>query len=761
VTQAPGRLGKRPELLTLLGVSGAVLLSLALHLWQLDRTGLRGDEAVYAGQAAVLADAPGYSRHFLLVSRGSSNFLLHQELLSLVYRVVGVSDLAARLVSAVLSTATVGVVFLAGRTLYGRRAGLLAAMLLAVSAYALSLGRLALLDPMITLLFALALLMLALWDRGKQPVWLALFAASVSLAIQAKVVGVLLAGVFLGHLVITGSWRSLTRRAVLLAALLFVVCFAPALVQLLRSSDQLTTMLSSSILRRSHVPWYYYGRILLTYEGPLLPVVWVAGVLLALARRRRADVLPLLVVALGIAFFQLYPLKAFNYVLVLVPALCVLGGRALAELRVPRLAAPSAALPLTAALGLILVALPHLKAVLQDNTAAGLREASEWLSHNARPQDGVMTLSHGSAQYTFAFYGHHDAYPYGRFQLATVEPGGRVVKPAPDPLGGTPRDWVTTYPERLLQSGKVRYLAFYNNRLAGLTPQAEDQVSDEPIVETSTQRRFQQLIATYGGELRHTVRQGRDPVVWIYEVRRQRPRPIGSFSVAGELLRLEATGFQRQSDVAVRYRGKRVGSARTDESGSLHAAFPLPSGLGTQYRLIATDAGGNYLSLTGLPRPHGDFTMQGNRVLTVAHGFAPGAHITATYHGRRVGAGITDGQGKLRLSFPLPTGTRPRYRLEIADRVGNHVVLTQLPSPRVSATSDAAHIRAVGSGFAAGELVQLSYHGLPVGSARTDGKGRFSTSFRMPRSLQAAYLLRATDAAGYTATVGGLKAAGR
>ncbi len=78
------------------------IISLAafLRFWELGRVGLRGDEAVYAGQAAVLAGAKEYGRFFILQSRGDSNFLLFQEVVSVVYRVTGVSDLSARAVAA-------------------------------------------------------------------------------------------------------------------------------------------------------------------------------------------------------------------------------------------------------------------------------------------------------------------------------------------------------------------------------------------------------------------------------------------------------------------------------------------------------------------------------------------------------------------------------------------------------------------------------------------------------------------------------------
>src|SRR6266511_1482557 len=61
-------------------------LAASLRLWNLGGVGFRGDEAVYAGQSAVLSGAQAMRRHFILLSRGNSNFLLYQHAVALVFR---------------------------------------------------------------------------------------------------------------------------------------------------------------------------------------------------------------------------------------------------------------------------------------------------------------------------------------------------------------------------------------------------------------------------------------------------------------------------------------------------------------------------------------------------------------------------------------------------------------------------------------------------------------------------------------------------
>jgi 4-amino-4-deoxy-L-arabinose transferase-like glycosyltransferase len=202
--RAGGRRGRR----VLGGAALAVIVGVGalLRFWNLGRVGFRGDEAVYAGQAALLAGAEELKRYFILMSRGNSNFLLYQRIVSVGYRAFGVSDVLPRAVAATFSTATIPVVFATARTLYTRRVALAAALLLAASSYSVMLGRLALLDATLTFLVAVAMGCLAKWERTSRPAWLYGFGAATALAIQAKIVGLLLLPVLAVYLLVA-RWR--------------------------------------------------------------------------------------------------------------------------------------------------------------------------------------------------------------------------------------------------------------------------------------------------------------------------------------------------------------------------------------------------------------------------------------------------------------------------------------------------------------------------------------------------------------------------
>jgi hypothetical protein len=570
-----------------LALCGILTLAGGLRLWDLHAIGLRGDEAVYAGQAAVLAGDARLQPYFVLISRGNSNFLIYQGILALFYALFGVNDTLPRLVSAGFSVATIVITYELGRTLFSRWQGLVAALLLGASSYALALDRLALLDTTLTFFFTGMLLCAAKWMRSSRPIWLYACAAAAALAMQTKVVGVL-AVLIVALCTLTVHPRpALNRRVLAGAAAMFGLFLTPSLIQVVQNQAIIVQFLSQSIRRVSAVPWHYYLTLLIGYEGYVLPLIWLAGVLVALWRRTFGDRLAVLWLLLVAAFHQLYPLKAFNYLLPLTPALALLGARALDALAATPLRRAAPALALVAVLG---GSVGPVGTVLHGSDFAGLREAGQWLGANTPPGSGTMIMSRGSAQFALAFYAQRPAYPFGRFWLSTVLPGGAILHPRP-PAQGTPTDWVRYWPARLIQNGTVRYLVYHTN--SGDDPPAE------PLVQTSTERKFRELIEAYGGRLIHTIYHNHEGRVWIYEVRERQPQPHLTFSTDGRQIEVEGLGFRRNSRVTLYYNHSPIATQSTDEIGAFALTLPLMERIQPRYQLVAVDTAGNDAALTG------------------------------------------------------------------------------------------------------------------------------------------------------------------
>jgi hypothetical protein len=588
---------------TTLILAGILLVAAALRLWALGKVGLRGDEAVYTGQAAILAGDHEASRYFVLISRGNSNFLLYQYFVSLAFAVAHVSDVIARVVAALFSVGSVLVTFALAKALYGRITGVLAAGFLALSAYAVLLGRLAFLDSTVVFFFVLTLLFYVHALRTGRTLWLYAFAASAALAMQAKTTGGLVLVICFLHLAMTGQLRRISVRRWLGAFGIFLVFLTPALLEIGATLGDLTYVLSGGARRTSDVPWFYYFEKVTLYEGIVIPLLWLAGLLVAIKRRTSADRLVILWIVVVASFLHIYPLKGFNYFLPLIPAFAILAGsatrRGIAYIRLVsarrfRISTPAQIPAVTTALLLILVgAYIPLMRVVNNDDFAGLREAGYWLRSHTAPTAGVMTVSNGSAQYALSFYGHRDAFPFGRFRLATVLPGGRIL--ASRANGDTPpKDWVEEWPPRLIESGRVSYLVYFTNE--------GDDPPDEPIVRSAVQKQFRSLIQDYGGRLVYTYYHEHEGRVWIYKVtRRLREARLG-VRVRQRRIHVTGRGFTIGSRLKVHYHNAVVGTTRTDGEGAFSTTFSLPAHVRarSKYFLVATDQTGIYASLTGL-----------------------------------------------------------------------------------------------------------------------------------------------------------------
>jgi hypothetical protein len=252
----------------------------------------------------------------------------------------------------------------------------------------------------------------------------------------------------------------------------------------------------------------------------------------------------------------------------------------------------AAVAPVAAAVVLFAVSIvPTVKATQRDSFF-GLREAARWLDQNTPQNTGVMTLSKGSAQYAISFYAKRDAYPFGRFRLATVFPGPRVKSPRPDPSGAPSRDWVDYWPPRLIAARQVSYLIYYTDE--------GDDPPEAPIVDSEQQQRFRNFIETYGGQLVHTVRRNHEGRAWIYRVSELLPQPKVSYARRGNEVVVKGDGFRFNSHVEIYYHRVPRGSFPTDANGSLSASFPLPFRVHPKYWLVAIDDTGNVASGTGL-----------------------------------------------------------------------------------------------------------------------------------------------------------------
>src|SRR3954447_7452275 len=127
---------------TLAALVGIVALGALLRVWNIDAVGFNGDETIYAGQGASIANAHGLAEFFPTFR---AHPLLFQTLLAAGYD-AGLGAPFERLFAAAFGLGSIVLTFGLGRLMWGRTVGLIAALLIAVMPYEVLVSRQVLLD---------------------------------------------------------------------------------------------------------------------------------------------------------------------------------------------------------------------------------------------------------------------------------------------------------------------------------------------------------------------------------------------------------------------------------------------------------------------------------------------------------------------------------------------------------------------------------------------------------------------------------------
>jgi hypothetical protein len=469
-----------------------------LRLWQLNTMGFNTDEAVYAGQAAAIAGDTALQPLFPIFR---AHPLLFQSLLSLVFQ-FGVSDVAGRVLAAAIGLATVYLTYLLGRTLYGERAGRLAALFLAVMPYHVVVTRQVLLDGPMTFFSTLTLYCLARFAGTQRRAWLYAAGACIGLTFLSKTNGVVILGGAYAFFALSPSVRVRIRDLlVALGCTLLLISPYPLTLALAGRSDTGRNYAAWQLFRRPNHDWNFYLTSVPDAIGLLVVLFAVAGLWLLWRERSWRETLLWSWIVVPTAFFQLWPTKGFQYLLPLAPAFAILAAATLSRERAwrwrPRVWSVQPALAGVAVLALLIGTWDRIQPGQSDEFLAGSggvpggRETGAWVEQNV--PEGAQLLAVGpSMANIIQFYGHRKSYGL------SVSPNPLHRNPAYEPVNNPDfliRDnqlqylvWDSFSAARspFFSDSLLRYVNRYNGRVAHMeliqvkTDQGE--VADKPVV---------------------------------------------------------------------------------------------------------------------------------------------------------------------------------------------------------------------------------------------------------------------------------------
>jgi len=315
-------------------------------------------------------------------------------------------ELVVRLPSIAFGGLAVLVVFWTGRRFWGATVGVVAAALLLLNHVMLLMSRYTRAYTLEVLLVCLGscVLLVALTALRHRARWWAAYALIMTAALYAHLFSGLVVAAhvvaFTALLWLPTQWRDAARRSLRAMAISLVAISAAALPLLVFAATHGSPNLHvppSSPYEVARALWNIAGHSV--WYGLLLAGATAAGIVFTLRAwrtRRGSRAFPLgpavvlcswLAVPFVLAYVASQPklnlhLFAWGYLVVVVPALCLLAGVGAAALR-PRLARFGLATCLVVAAGL---------AIPEDSFAAGqdFRMAGAWIAENYQAQDGLI-----------------------------------------------------------------------------------------------------------------------------------------------------------------------------------------------------------------------------------------------------------------------------------------------------------------------------------------------------------------------------------
>lgn len=442
-------------------LAAIVAAGLGVRLWHLNTLGYNSDEAVYGGQGASLAQDPTLSPYFPTFR---AHPLMFQMLLSYGYH-LGIGEIFGRLAAVALGVLTILVVARVGSVLYDRRTALLAALIIALMPYHVIVTRQVLLDGPMVLFATITLLSVARFAATQRAAWLLAAGAALGLTALTKESSLVLAGAIYGFLALSPEIKVRPRVLAGSAGIaLAIFALYPLSLRLAGATQTGGNYLAWQLLRRPNHDWGFYPSTVPQAMGWLVVAIAALGLVTLRHRITWREKLLVCWVLVPVGFFQLWPVKGFQYLLPTAPAVALLAAYAVMHAqharlpgRLGRRLAPALRHGLFApiAVGAIAASLlvttwgridpgPSATFLAGSGGVPGGRETGKWIDAHTPLNARILTIGPSMAN-IIAYYGHRSA---------------SGISVSPNPLNRNPSYKAVRNPDLLLRRHEVQYVVW-------------------------------------------------------------------------------------------------------------------------------------------------------------------------------------------------------------------------------------------------------------------------------------------------------------
>ena len=305
----------------------------SIYFFDLGKLPFVTDETTYTAQTAIFAGHNEYRANFIPYSRSATNFQIYQMIASPFIGLFEINEFNARVPTAIIGLVTVFLIYILAKELFNRNIAIISALLTGLNGYSLFFNRQVNLDVTSVFFMVLSILFLVKWSNTKKNWFFYLFLISFILMAMSKVVLFFpLAAILIVFLYIKKDFMKAIRKLfkpismiIILAAIIYIIYYITSII----GFDEFIKTLSYASGRSSRNISNYYIRVLLIFLGYIFLIATIIGLVKSLKYRKDGDILCLLWFTFIMIFFTYYPLEAYNYLLPIIPSMCILSGRAI------------------------------------------------------------------------------------------------------------------------------------------------------------------------------------------------------------------------------------------------------------------------------------------------------------------------------------------------------------------------------------------------------------------------------------------------
>ena len=304
------------------------VIALIIRSYDLDGLALNNDEAIYAGQAASLANYSEYQDQFSIFR---AHPLLLQFMISISFYFFGINEFTARIIPVFLSCGIVIISYFIAKFLYNKQTAIISSIILSLLPYHVVISKQALVDVSMSFFFVLNLLLIVLYLRQNTFVLLYGIGITSGLSFLSKEVGVISFVISIISIIIIN--KKIKVKNIVYITLSFIFVTSPYWISFITLEEARESLLEYIDWQSSRPPnhdnTYYFLIICTDILGYVLTPLLVISYLYILFNKKTWKgsnlLLPFVWIAIPLLFYQLVSVKGYHFLFSITPLLVIFG----------------------------------------------------------------------------------------------------------------------------------------------------------------------------------------------------------------------------------------------------------------------------------------------------------------------------------------------------------------------------------------------------------------------------------------------------